>query len=425
MREAPFRLFYASFVISLLGDTFRLLVVNVWIYTATSGSPYQRLFLVVLGNLPGVLLGGVAGVLADRWKKYRILVSADLLRFIGGLGLVWCAAASAPGLALPLVALGNALGVFFGTAAFSLLPVLVANRDLARTNGLMEASQWVVRIVGPAAAGLVLALAGAPAALLADSLSFLVSACFLAALSRVLVRKQALSLAAGDLASGSRQEATGEKSHPWQDFVRGLQIILTNRSVRSLLLASYGVTYIAASTNYALIFMVAKTLHKNPAILGALYSLNGVVAVSAAGAAAVFLRNRHLESALTFSILGLCLAQVLMGLAPNVWILGCGVVVSALSNAPYNISISTLYMQRVPERYLGRVSGVDTMVDNAVSILAFLLAVLVVEVANPRAVFILSAVMALPALVLAARGVWRPPAARDPDSDCRAIDGDV
>ena len=59
-------------------------------------------------------------------------------------------------------------------------------------------------------------------------------------------------------------------------------------------------------------------------------------------------------------------------------------------------------MTRVPPQYLGRVEGVDTVVDNAVTIAAFGLSLWVVGVADPRAVFVLSALVAAPSLLLAA-----------------------
>jgi MFS transporter, DHA3 family, macrolide efflux protein len=391
-----------SFVVSILRDSFRLLAVNVWIFQATEGSPGQRLVLVLLGNLPGLLLGGLSGVLADRWDRYRILVGSDLLRWSIGLGLAWCAVEQSPYAALALVALGNGLGVFFASSAFSLLPRLVSPDRLARTNGLMETSQWVVQIIGPSLAAFTLFAAGAATAFLVDSVSFLVSDALLWRLrNQFTVDGSTLPVEAAP----ADQEAAAAPEEPashWQSFLDGVRLIWNTPEIRALLLASYGVTFIAACTNFTLIFVVANSLGENAATLGVLYSLNGIVAVGAAAATSVFLSDAWLGRVMAVSMLGLCAAQVVMGTSPNLWVLGVGVVISALSNAPYNVSVTTLYMRRVPAAYLGRVEGVDTMVDNAVSIGAFAFSVLIVSVADARLVFLLSASVALPSLLLAA-----------------------
>jgi hypothetical protein len=72
-----------------------------------------------------MLLGGISGVIADRYDKYSVLVAADLIRVAVGLGLAWCAVASNAPCALVLVALGNGAGVFFSSSSFALLPRLV------------------------------------------------------------------------------------------------------------------------------------------------------------------------------------------------------------------------------------------------------------------------------------------------------------
>lgn len=405
-----FRYFYLSFVVSLLGDSFRLLAVNVWIFEASDGSPGQRLVLVLLGNLPGLLLGGLSGVLADRWDKYRILVASDLLRMVVAFGLAWCASESRTYPALALLAAGNALGVFFTSSAFSLLPRLVEGDRLAKTNGVMESSQWVVQIVGPSLAAAALAFAGAPTAFLVDGASFLMSAVLLSALGRSLSAPTAA--ASSDNGSGpdaevvpqsSDEVAAGAARSHWESFAEGVALIWRTDAIRSLLLASYGVTFMTACTTFSLIFVVANSLHKNAATLGLLYSLNGLVAVVAAIATTTFIKDAQLGRVMALAMLGLSVAQVVMGVSPNVWVLGIGIVISAVSNAPYNVSVTTLYMTRIPAEFLGRVEGVDTMVDNAVRIAAFAFSLIVVSMADARTVFVFSAVVALPSLILAGR----------------------
>ncbi|MCF3964507.1 MFS transporter [Streptomyces fuscigenes] len=406
--RAPFALFFTSFVVSALGDAFRLLAVNVWLFEATSGSTGMRLLVVLLANVPGMLLGGLSGVVADRYDTYTVLVVSDLVRAGVGLGLAWCAHDGRTVPALVLVAVGNGVGVFFSSSSFSLLPRLLTGQRLPRANGLMETGQWVVGIVGPALAALTLAAGGASRAFVIDSVSFVASALILGYLRRSL--RTPGPRPAGDGASavaagaddGAGPGGAGRPSH-WADFVDGVAVVRRSPEIRSLLLASYGTAFMTACTNYGLIFLVVRTFALGTASLGYLYSLNGAVAVVAAALVTALARPALLGRLMAFSMLGLCAAQVVIGAAPTVYVLSVGVVISALSNAPYNVAVTSLYMSRIPPDFLGRVEGVDTMADNAVNILGFVAASLIVSGWDPRAVFLVSAVAAVPSLVLAFR----------------------
>lgn len=420
-----FGLFYASFAVSMMGDSFRLLAVNVWLFETTSGSIGARLLVVLLATVPGMLLGGVSGVIADRYDKYSVLVVADLIRIAVGLGLAGCAATGNAAWALVLVALGNGIGVFFSSSSFALLPRLVPQDRLPRANGLMETGQSAMQIAGPSLAAVTLAFGGASRAFLIDSATFAVSAVILWVLRRKLTAAPA-GAAAGADGDGAVDDGDGDgtpDAKPWAAFVDGTRIILRSPPIRSLLLASYGVAFLTACTNYGLIFLIARSLALGPSSLGYIYSLNGAVAVVAALAVTVLARSIHLGRIMALSMLGLCVAQVVMGIAPNVYVLGVGVAVSALSNAPYNVAVSSLYMSRIPAAYLGRVEGIDTMVDNLANVLGFLAASLAVLWWSPRGIFLLSALVAAPCVVLAFTSVARGSGA--PDAPPRADVGNI
>jgi hypothetical protein len=266
----------------------------------------------------------------------------------------------------------------------------------------METGQWVVQIVGPSLAAVTLAFGGAPVAFLVDSASFTASALILRHLRRVIAAPRAPGREAVAAQAGAEAGARGGRlaSH-WDDFTEGVRIIWRAREIRALLLASYGVAFMTACTNYGLIFLIARSLSLGTSSLGYVYSLNGVVAVVAAAAVTVLVKPAFLGRVMAASMAGLCLAQVVMGVAPDLWVLGVGVAISAAANAPYNVSVTSLYMSRIPAGFLGRVEGIDTMVDNLVSVLGFGAAAALVLLWGPRAVFLVSAVAAVPSLVVA------------------------
>lgn len=72
-----------------------------------SGSPGQVAGLVVAQTLPALVLGPLAGVLADRWNPHRTMIVCDLLRGALVFSLVFVPSASL--LALGLVGLLSGL----------------------------------------------------------------------------------------------------------------------------------------------------------------------------------------------------------------------------------------------------------------------------------------------------------------------------
>lgn len=330
-----------------------------------------------------------------------MLIVSDLVRTGVGLGLAWCALDSRTVPALVLIAVGNGVGVFFNSSSFSLLPRLVSAERLPRANGFMETGQWVVQIVGPSLAAITLATGSASLAFVVDSASFVVSAVILRSLRRVLKAPGSSGPLPVDAGPGEGGE---EKSGGhWADFTDGVRFIRRSRDIRALLLASYGIAFLTACTSYGLIFVVARTFALDASALGYIYSLNGAVAVIAAVLATALAKQPFLGRLMAVSMLGLCVAQVVMGVAPNIYVLGVGVAVSALANAPYNVSVTSLYMSRIPAAYLGRVEGIDTMIDNFISVCGFVAASVIVLWWNPQAIFLISAAVALPSLVLAFR----------------------
>lgn len=170
------RLWLAGFV-SELGDWVLLVALPVYVYQRTgSASATATTFVVAL--LPSLALSPVAGVLADRWDRRRLLLVVGLAQ----------AVALLPLLTGDLVWINVVTAVQAGLAALSeparnaLLPTLVPGGQVASANGLVGLGANLARLVGAALGGLLLGCAGLPGVVLADVVSFLLAAALLAAL---------------------------------------------------------------------------------------------------------------------------------------------------------------------------------------------------------------------------------------------------
>jgi MFS family permease len=128
--------------------------------------------------VPYAVLGLVAGVYADRWRRQRILVWSSLGRAatLGALpGLYAFGGLKVWTLVLLLLAFG-AFSVFAFAATQSLLPRLVPPDRLVPANARLDQSDAAARTLGPALGGGLVGLLGAPLAIAVDSLSYLVDA---------------------------------------------------------------------------------------------------------------------------------------------------------------------------------------------------------------------------------------------------------
>jgi MFS family permease len=124
------------------------------------------------------LLGGVAG---DRYSRKLVMISADSVRAVSQLILgMLLIKGHAPIAALAAcTAIQGLAGGFFTPAADSLVPSLVEPKRLQEANVLQGLGSNVASILGPALAGILVALAGGGWAIIVDAGSFAVNAAML------------------------------------------------------------------------------------------------------------------------------------------------------------------------------------------------------------------------------------------------------
>lgn len=185
LHEPAFRRFLLARALSGAGTVATLIALPVLVYR-TSDDPGLVALVAGLEAAPYLLLGLVAGALADRWDRRRVMIAADVLSSMLLASVPVAAAAgvlTVPHL-LAVAFLGPALGVFFDGAVFGAVPMLVGRDRIAQANSYTWSVASVIEIVVPAAAGALLAVLH-PAWLLGlDAVSFAVSAALLAAIHR-------------------------------------------------------------------------------------------------------------------------------------------------------------------------------------------------------------------------------------------------
>jgi predicted MFS family arabinose efflux permease len=133
--------------------------------------------LVALQVLPSAVLAPWLALLGDDVRRERLMLACDAVRFGLALAAALVAAAGARGWALYPIAIGFAVAQStFNPARRSIVPLLVgAPSELTAASVVTTSVQAVCQAVGPAVAGLAIAISGPAAALVVASVCFLVA----------------------------------------------------------------------------------------------------------------------------------------------------------------------------------------------------------------------------------------------------------
>ena len=183
LHERDFRKVFLAQSVSVFGDGITPVALT-FAVLALTGSGTDLGIVLACQSIPLVLLALVGGVWADRLPRARLMVASDLVRAVVQLtaaALLLSGSAQIWQLAV-LAACHGAAEAFFRPAAGALLPQIVPAARLQQANALMGMSDNFGWMVGPAVAGVLVALIGAGGAVAIDGVTFLASAAFLAAL---------------------------------------------------------------------------------------------------------------------------------------------------------------------------------------------------------------------------------------------------
>lgn len=160
-----FRLLWSGLVISNTGSWMQYLAQGWLVVELASSASQGALYLGLVGlvrAVPVLLLSGVAGALADRMDRRRILVVAQCV--MGGsalvLGLLTQLNVVRIWEVMIVAAFSSAGAAFDAPTRQSLVPLIVDKRDLMNAIGLNSAAFNGPAIIGPAIAGVLVASIG-------------------------------------------------------------------------------------------------------------------------------------------------------------------------------------------------------------------------------------------------------------------------
>jgi len=403
LRNGPLtRLLVGEFV-SSIGDWLYLVAILILVYQVTE-DPFVLGLVGAARVLPYLVLSIPAGIVADRFDRRLILLSTDVAR--GILMLVIAAIVFLDGpiwLVIALAIGGTCFATFFGPAIGAYLPNLVEDEDqLGPANSAWSTLDNLAFMIGPAVAGILIAIGGLVAAFLLNAASFAVIAVVLGGLPR---NRPADDGAPLDPDAGSGAEPAKPVAAP----VLGPALLVP---VAGLAIIDI-VGSIAGGGLSVLTVIIATTSlgggEEATGFLNAGIGLGGFIGALVAGA--LVLRPSLVPVLVGGSVL-LAIGLAGLGYAPALGVAIAAIAVASVGALVVEVTSTTIFQRVVPDAIRGRALGVL----GTISTVAFATGSFLLPVASGR--FGAGPVLLATAVAVAVAGVigalLAAPAARRP-----------
>jgi MFS family permease len=354
--------------VSFLGDSLGLVALMLHV-ADTTGQALAVALLLLAGDFAPALLGPLAGTVADRLDRRRVLVGCELLQ--GALVLataLWLP--PLPGL-LALVGLRAVAGQVFQPASRAAVPALVPERDLERANAAVGVATNGGETLGPLVAALLLPVLEVRGVLLVDAATFLVSAALLAFLPAM-----------------GTTPGLGRQASFLADARAGLGYAWAEPTVRAVSGGYVAIVACNGIDDVALVFLATDTLGGGERAVGLLLAAVGVGLLAGY---ALLARARGRLPMTVLLLAGFAVSSagnLLTGLA---WAVAAAFAVQAvrgLGIAALDVAATTLLQRIVPARLLGRVFGSLYGGIGVAAAFAYLVGGLLLDRTGPRVAFV-------------------------------------
>ena len=364
--NANFRWLWIGTVISFLGDWFNTIAIYELVRQLT-GSPLALGAVFITKMLPFALVSPLAGLIADRFNRRRLMIVSDVLRMLVVLGFLFIDSVGELPLLYVLVAVQVSISAAFIPARNAALPNITSTQELLTANTLMSATWSTMLAIGAALGGLATEWLGINNVFLIDSASYVVSAFFI--FLTVIPQDKA------EVAPGSAIRSAV------RDIVAGWRYMINHPRVGRIAPAKAAWAVGGGATVYMLTLLGEEI---NPAAsaagIGFLFAARGI----GTGIGPVLARAWFKDERTWPMVLGACIIfsgvwyQVIGFAAWSYWMIGCVIMAHAASGANWVLA-SVLLQRRTPDPYRGRIFGTEWLMVTLCDAISILGASLLLE----------------------------------------------
>ena len=343
LRHRNFRLFCFGQGISLSG-TWMQSVAQTWLIYRLTRSEFLMGLAYFCLQIPVFALGPLGGLAADRRSRRRIVILCQTLSMVQALAL---AALTLSGRVevWHVLALALALGVinaFDMPARQSFLLEMTAKEDLLNAISLNSSIFNAARIVGPAAAGLLVHRLGEGSCFLINSLSF----------APVIWSLLAMRLP-------SFQRSVEESA--WNHLLDGFRFAYHTLHIRYLLLQLAAATLAGVPALILMPFFADDILGQGSRGLGILLASMGVGALIGTLVLAGRATTRGLVNVVLLGSFGLGVTLILLAASRRFYLSLLIMLALGFSFLRHMASTNTLIQSLIPDEFRGRIMSLYTM----------------------------------------------------------------
>lgn len=341
LRNPRFARLYAAQTTSLLGDALTWVGLALLVFElAGKNSSLVLSTALTLRVTAFVLLSPLAGALADRFDRKKIMVITHLARMsivslLPFVTQVWQIYA--------LIFWLNVFNAFFTPTYKATIPLVTGQNDYPQAIALSSATYQLLSVLGPGLAGAVAAFIGARQVFFLDAITFVVAAILILSLP-------------GQLTVESNQQPSRTVGRTLQDIKEGTTRLLTDAPIRYALAMQLVASIAGAQILVNTVGYVQGTLKLGEVQYGWVMAAFGIGAtISAVAVGAIDTRIARTTQVL------LGAAIVTLALMPANYVSLAGLMVLwAIAGAGQNLvnlPTETLIADRIPTALQGRVYG--------------------------------------------------------------------
>jgi MFS family permease len=343
LRHRDFRLFWGGAVVSALGSAFTSIAL-LWHLFLLTNSALQVGLIGLAQAIPLISLSLFGGLLADAVDRRRLMIVTQIVQFSisGGLAVLTIAGLVSPLILYVAAALFALASALEGPSRSALVPNLVPSSDLSNAIALNSTQRSVAAIVGPALAGLLLALSGPAFCYGIDALSWFA---MLAALLSIRSRPRLIG---------------GRRAVSFDALRDGIAFVRSNPVVLAMMVLDFGATLFGEPDALLPIF-ARDILAVGATGLGILFAATSVGSLLAATGMSLIPRGQRTGQWVLLGVVVYGVAACVFALSRNVWLsavmlamMGAGDTVSAILRGTINQLVT-------PDELRGRVSAVNNI----------------------------------------------------------------
>lgn len=345
VHDGEFVKLWAGQTISQLGSQVSGLALPLAAVYLLHASAFKMGVLGALFTVPFLFLSLPVGVWVDRLPRRPVLIAADVVRAAALLliPLAWSMGVLSMSVIYAGTAISGSATVFFDVAYQSYLPSLVRSDQLVDGNSKLELSRSAASISGPAFAGPLIQVVGAPVAVLVDAASYVVSA-----VSVWLIRRP----------EQLQVHAPGATMR--SELLEGLRFVLGHRYLRAIAGNTATWNLFSSMAWSTFILFATEDLGLDAVALGAIFAVGNIGFIAGAASAAMVAERFGLGRTLAGVTFVGALLSILVPLATPATalvLLSVAGVERSFSTVIYNINQVSLRQALAPARLQGRMNA--------------------------------------------------------------------